>query len=234
MMIDWLSIDSEVWSALWLSGTVAVAAATIDLPLAVAAGYLLARGRFAGKWLLETIVYLPLVLPPVVTGYLLLVVFAPTGPGGALLLRWFGVRIVFTWYAAVVAAAVVGFPLLVRAVRSAFEQVDPRLELAARSLGASRIRAFFTVTLPLARHGLVAGWMLAFARALGEFGATIMFAGNIAGQTRTIPLAVYSLANRPGGAARCWPLIIVSVLLACAAIATSEWLVKKQRQDERA
>jgi len=227
-----LVVDPEVLSALWLSSTVAFWAATIGLPLAAAVAYLLARGRFAGKWLVETLVYLPLVLPPVVTGYLLLVLFAPGGPLGGLLDRWFGVKIVFTWYAAVLAAAVVGFPLLVRAVRLAFEQVDPRLELAARSLGAGRMRTFFTVTLPLAQRGLVAGWMLAFARSLGEFGATIMIAGNIAGQTRTIPLAVYSLANRPGGTSRCWPLIVVSVILACAAIATSEWLARRQPGNE--
>jgi molybdate transport system permease protein len=227
-------LNPEEWTALRLSASVAVAAALAGLPFAVAIGYLLARVAFAGKWLAEAIVHLPLVLPPVVTGYLLLVCFAPRGPIGSLLADWFGVKIVFTWSAAVLAAAVVSFPLMVRAIRLAFQSVDARLETAARSLGASRLRAFFTVTLPLARRGVIAGWMLAFARSLGEFGATIMVAGNIAGQTRTIPLAVYTLTSRPGGIGQCWRLVALSILLACGALAVSEWLERSGARHESA
>lgn len=217
----------EEWSALWLSFKVAICSATVALPLAVAVGYLLARASFVGKWLMELVVDLPLVLPPVVTGYLLLVAFAPHGPLGALLLSALGIKIVFTWLGAALASALVSFPLMVRAVRLAFQGVDPRLEMAARGLGAGRLAAFFTVSLPLARRGLVAAWMLGFARSLGEFGATIMVAGNIEGKTRTIPLAIYALANRPDGIDQAWRLVGLSVLLACAALAASEWLERR-------
>lgn len=216
------------WSALRLSFQVSVCAATLGLPLAVLLGYWLARSRFPGKWLLEAAVNVPLVLPPVVTGYLLLVLFSPRGPIGELLSEWFGVRIVFTWIAAMLAAAVVSFPLMVRAVRLAFQGTDPRLESAARSLGAGRAVAFLTVALPLARKGLVAGWMLSFARSLGEFGATIMVAGNIEGKTRTIPLAVFSLANQPGGIDRAWHLVALSIVLACLALGASGLLEARQ------
>ncbi len=228
-------LTPEEWTALRLSFQVAVCSALAGLPLAVAIGYLLARASFWGKWLVQTLVHLPLVLPPVVTGYLLLVCFSPHGPIGSLLSDLFGVRIVFTWLGAVLASAVVGFPLMVRSIRLAFQGVDPRLEMAARSLGASRTAAFFTVSLPLARRGLIAGWLLAFARSLGEFGATIMVAGNIEGQTRTIPLAIYSLANRPpGGIGQCWRLVALSVLLACGALAASELLERRQARRESA
>ena len=185
----------EEWTALGLSLRVAACAALAGLPFAVAAGYVLARGRFRGKWLVETVLNLPLVLPPVVVGYLLLLAFAPRGPLGAALADWFGVRIVFTWLGAALASAVMSFPLAVRSMRLAFQGVDPRLEMAARSLG--------------------------------EFGATIMVAGNIEGQTRTIPLAIYSLAERPDGVAQVWRLVGLSILLACAALAASEWMERK-------
>jgi len=227
-------LSAEEWSALRLSFQVAVCAAMAGLPFAVAIGYLLARASFSGKWLVETLVHLPLVLPPVVTGYLLLVCFAPRGPIGSLLAEWFGVRIVFSWLGAVLASAVVGFPLLVRAIRLAFQGVDPRLEMAARSLGAGRLSAFFTISLPLARRGVIAGWLLAFARSLGEFGATIMVAGNIEGQTRTIPLAIFSLASRPGGIEQSWRLVVLSVLLACGALAASELLERRGSRHESA
>jgi len=217
------------WSALRLSFQVAVCAALACLPLAVAVAYLLARTSFTGKLLVESLVNLPLVLPPVVTGYLLLVCFAPRGPIGSLLHDWFGIKVVFSLFAAVLAAAVVSFPLMVRAIRLDFQAIDPRLELAARGLGASRLAAFFTITLPLARRGLVAGWMLAFARSLGEFGATIMVAGNIPGQTQTIPLAIYSIAQQPGGVERSWRLVGLSVLLALGALAASELLERRKR-----
>lgn len=222
-------LTPEEWSALWLSFKVATTSATVALPLAVIVGYLLARRALVGDWLLKLVVDLPLVLPPVVTGYLLLVAFAPQGPLGALLARAFGVKIVFTWIGAAVASAVVSFPLMVRAVRLAFEAVDPRLEMAARGLGAGRLAAFFTVSLPLARRGLIAAWMLGFARSLGEFGATVMIAGNIEGKTRTIPLAIYSLANRPDGIEQAWRLVVLSIFLACAALAATEWMERKGR-----
>jgi len=222
------------WSALRLSFQVALCAATAGLPVAVAVGYLLARMPFSGKWVLETVINLPLVVPPVVTGYLLLVLLAPSGPIGYPLAEWFGVKIVFSWWAAVLAAAVVSFPLMVRAIRVAFQAVDPRLELAARSLGASRMGTFFSVTLPLARPGVVAGWMLAFARSLGEFGATIMVAGNIAGLTSTIPLEIYRLARSPGGIGQSWRLVMLSIVLACGALAASELFERRQSRHESA
>lgn len=227
-------LTPEEWSALRLSFQVAACAALADLPAAIAAGYLLARGRFRGKWLLETLVNLPLVLPPVVTGYLLLVCFAPNGPAGALLADWFGVKVVFHWTGAVLASMVMSFPLAVRAVRLAFQEVDPRLEMAARSLGAGRLAAFWTVSLPLARRGVIAGAVLAFARSLGEFGATIMVAGNIEGQTQTIPLAIFTRASRPGGMAESWRLVILSILLAGAALAASELLERRHAHHESA
>jgi molybdate transport system permease protein len=206
-------LTAEEWTALRLSLQVAVCAALAGLPFAVGIGYLLARASFSGKWLVETLVHLPLVLPPVVTGYLLLVCFAPRGPVGSLLADWFGVRIVFSWLGAVLASAVVGFPLLVRAIRLAFQGVDRRLEMAARSLGASRISAFFTISLPLARRGVIAGWLLAFARSLGEFGATIIVAGNIPGLTQTLPLAIYT-AITTGNERGALTLSLISVALA--------------------
>jgi molybdate transport system permease protein len=227
-------LSGEEWTALRLSLQVGLCSALAGLPFAVAIGYWLARTSFAGKWLVETLVHLPLVLPPVVTGYLLLVCFAPRGPIGSLLADWFGVRIAFSWLGAVLASAVVSFPLMVRAIRLAFQGVDRRLEMAARSLGAGRLAAFFTISLPLARRGVIAGWLLAFARSLGEFGATIMFAGNIEGQTRTIPLAVFSLANRPGGIGQCWRLVVLSILLACGALAASELLERRKSRRESA
>ena len=221
-------LTSEEWWALSLSCQVAFCAASTGLPIAVLTAYWLERSRSPMKWMMDALVNLPLVMPPVVTGYLLLICFSPRSPVGSLLASWFGVKIVFTWTGAVLAAAVVSFPLLVRAIRLAFQQTDPRLEAAARSLGAGPLTAFFTVTLPLAKHGLVAGWLLAFARSLGEFGATIMVAGNISGQTRTIPLAVFSLANRAEGMDQAWRLVVLSILLACLALGVSELLERRQ------
>jgi molybdate transport system permease protein len=224
-------MTAEEWTALRLSFQVATCAALAALPPAIAVGYGLARGRFVGKWLVEAVVNLPLVLPPVVTGYLLLICLAPRGPLGAVLQNWLGIKVVFTWWAAALASLVMGFPLMVRAIRLAFEAIDPRLEMAARTLGAGRFAAFFTISLPLARQGVVAGWVLAFARSLGEFGATIMVAGNIEGQTRTIPLAVYTLANQPEGMAQAWRLVALSVLLSCGALALGELLQRRRFPD---
>ena len=219
------------WMALRLSLQVALVAAVCSLPWATALAYLLARRRFPGKWFLEVLVDLPLVMPPVVTGYLLLVAFNPHGALGHWLEAWLGLRIAFHWLGAALASAVVSFPLMVRAVRLAFEGVDPRLEMAARSLGASRLGTFFTIALPLARRGLFAGFMLAFARSLGEFGATIMVAGNTEGQTQTIPLAIYTLAGTPGGMAATWRLVGLSILLSCAALAICAWLQRRRSSD---
>ena len=224
-MVDLLT--GEEWSALRLSLQVAVSAALAGLPWAVAVGYLLARASFVGKWLVEVVVNLPLVVPPVVTGYLLLVCLAPRGPVGSLLEAWFGWRLVFTWWGAALASTVMSFPLMVRATRLAFQGVDPRLELAARGLGAGPVAAFWTVSLPLAQRGLIAAWTLGFARSLGEFGATIMVAGNIEGQTRTIPLAIYTWTNRPDGGEQSWRLVGLSILLACGALIVSEFLERR-------
>jgi len=227
-------LSPEEWSALCLSLQVGLCAVLADLPLAIAVGYWFSRTAFRGKWSMETVVNLPLVLPPVVTGYLLLLCFAPHGPLGAILADWFGVKIVFHWLGAVLASMVMSFPLAVRAIRLAFQEVDPRLEMAARNLGASRLTAFITVTMPLARRGIIAGAVLAFARSLGEFGATIMVAGNIEGQTRTIPLAIFTKASRPGGMDQSWRLVVLAILLACAALAVSEWLERRHARHESA
>lgn len=221
------SLTADEWMAMRLSFQVGLCAVVASLPVATVVGYLLARWQSRAKWVLELAVNLPLVLPPVVTGYLLLILFAPSGPVGGALENWFGLRIVFSWIGAAIAAAVVSFPLMVRAIRLAFQAVDPRLEMAARSLGAGRFGAFWSVTLPLARSGVLAGCVLAFARSLGEFGATVMVAGNIVGETQTIPLAIFSYSNRPGGDADVWRLVAISIVLAAAALVASEWLERR-------
>jgi molybdate transport system permease protein len=224
MLLSW-----EEWQAIRLSVQVSLAAVAVSLPFGVALGWLLARHDFRGKVLVETVLNLPLVLPPVVTGYLLLVAFGRNGSLGGLLDRWLGVRLVFDWKGAALASAVVAFPLMVRAIRLAFSAVDRRLEQAARTLGAGPLDAFFTVTLPLARPGIIAGAILAFARGMGEFGATLMIAGNIPGETRTIPLYIYTLLETPGGADRAQRVLAVSVLVAAAALAAGEFLERRGR-----
>ena len=183
-------LNAGEWEAIRLSLLVSVVAVVGSLPFGVALGWLLARHWFRGKAVIETLVNLTLVLPPVVTGYLLLVTFGSHGWIGRFLLEGLGIRIVFTWKAAALASAIVSFPLMVRAIRVAFTTVDPRLEGVGRTLGAGPLDTFFSVTLPLARHGVIAGCVLAFARSMGEFGATIMFAGNFLGRTQTMPLAI--------------------------------------------
>lgn len=215
------------WTTLALSLKIAAAAVLLGLPGGIVFGYALARWSSPTKWVIETILSLPLVLPPVVTGYLLLMVLGRHGVLGGTLERVFGVRLVFTWQGAAIAAMVVSFPLMVRAIRLAFQSVDPRLEKAARTLGAGRMDVFLTVSLPLAWRGVLAGSVLAFARSLGEFGATIMIAGNIPGVTQTISLAVFSNVQRPGGMEASWRLVFVSVALAAAALAASEWLERR-------
>ena len=198
-----------------------------SLPLAIATAFVLARKRFPGKTLLDAAVHLPLVLPPVVVGFALLVLFGTKGPIGRLL-EPLGLVFAFRWTGAALAAAIMGFPLMVRAIRLAMEAVDPRLELAARTLGASRTRVFFTVTLPLAASGVATGALLSFARALGEFGATITFVSNIPGETQTLPLAIYGFTQSPGGDAQALRLSIFSVALSLAALALSEWLARRR------
>ena len=216
------------WSALLLSFRVGVVAVVTSLPLAIALGYALARWRLPGRWLIQGVIDLPLVLPPVVTGFLLLTLLGPRGPIGSVLESWFGIQIAFSWKGAAVASAVVSFPLMVRAIRGTFQEIDPRLELVARSLGASPLSAFFTVTLPLAFRGVIAGSVLAFGRSIGEFGATIMLAGDIPGETRTIPLAIYSLGHRVGGMEQTWRLVALSIGLAIGALILGE-LIEARR-----
>jgi molybdate transport system permease protein len=221
-----MGLTPAEWAAVALSVRVGLAAVAITLPLGIAVGWLLARRTFPGKWLVEVIVNLTLVLPPVVTGYLLLRMLGSQSWLGGWLEQTFGARIAFTWWAAAIASAALGFPLMVRAIRIAFQGVDPRLEQAARTLGAGPLDTFLTVSLPLARGGIIAGAVLAFARSIGEFGATITFAGNIPGLTQTLPLAVFSEMNRAGGDGG-FRLAVVAVLLAAAALAASEWLERR-------
>ncbi len=215
--------------ALLLSLRVAFWAMTCSLPLGIAAAWLLARCEFPGKAVLDTLIHLPLVVPPVVVGYLLLVTLGRQGPIGGWLYDVFGITVAFTWKGAAVAAAVMAFPLVVRAIRLSIEAVDRRLESAARTLGAGPVAVFFTVTLPLAGSGIVAGAILGFARSLGEFGATITFVSNIPGETRTLPIALYSFPQGPGGEAAALRLVLVSVALAFAALLASEFLARRLR-----
>ncbi|MFW6107867.1 MAG: molybdate ABC transporter permease subunit [bacterium] len=224
------TLDPDEWRAIVLSVKVGLWCTVVGVPPAVLLGWVLARKEFPGKVLLDGLVHLPLVMPPVATGFLLLVLLGTEGVIGRWLYNVFGVRIAFTWRAAVVASAVVSFPLATRAVRVAMEMVDPGLEEAARTLGAGPVRVFLGVTLPLALPGVVSGAILAFARSLGEFGATITFAGNIAGETRTLPLAVYSYTQRSGGEVAALRLVLVSIVVSFAALAGSELLVRRARR----
>jgi molybdate transport system permease protein len=213
-------------AAVRLSLEVAAAATLASLPPGILAAYALARWRFPGKLLLDALVHLPLVLPPVVTGYLLLLAFGRRGPVGSFLAEQLGIVLAFRWTGAALACAVMGFPLLVRAVRLAFEAVDPRLEDAAGTLGAPRFLVFLTVTLPLALPGVLAGAVLAFAKALGEFGATITFVSSIPGETRTLPSAIYAYTQVPGGDAGALRLSLVAAALSVGALVASELLAR--------
>lgn len=224
-MTDWLS--PEEWQAVALSLRVSLWATLVSLPLGVLAAVALARWSFPGKTLLNGLIHLPLILPPVVTGYLLLLAFGRTGPVGGLLHDWFGITLAFRWTGAALAAAVMAFPLMVRAIRLSVEAVDPRLEQAAATLGAPRPVVFLTVTLPLILPGIIAGAVLAFAKAMGEFGATITFVSNIPGETQTIPSAIYAFLQVPGGDAQAFRLVVISIALAMAALVLSEWLARR-------
>lgn len=223
------------WAACRLSLEVSLRAVLLASVPAIAVGWLLARRRFVGYALVDALVHLPLVLPPVVTGYLLLLALGRGSPFGRWIEASFGWHLAFSRTAAVIAAAVVAFPLFVRSVRLAIELVDPGLEDAARTLGAGPVRVFSTITLPLALPGLVTGAILAFARSLGEFGATIIFAGNIPGQTQTIPLAVFSALQVPGaeGEATSLRLVLVAIALSLGALVVSEGVARRWRRLER-
>ena len=217
-------LTAAEWQAVRLTLLVASAAVAASLPLAIAAGWLLAKRDFRGKFLLETAINLPLVLPPVVTGYLLLVAFGRQGIFGSFLEDTLGIRFVFDWKGAALASAVVAFPLMVRPIRLAFSAIDDRLVQAARTLGAKPWDAFRSILLPLARPGILSGSILAFGRSMGEFGATIMIAGNIPGETRTVPLLIYSMLETPGGMQQSVRIVIVSVIIAAVALLVGELL----------
>jgi molybdate transport system permease protein len=221
-MTDWLTPDE--WRAVALSLRVSFWATLVSLPVGIAVAYVLARYRFWGRQLLNGLVHLPLILPPVVTGYLLLLTFGRKGAVGAFLDQAFGLVFAFRWTGAALAAAVMAFPLMVRAIRMAIEAVDPRLEAAAGTLGASRPWVFVTVTLPLILPGIVAGAILGFAKAMGEFGATITFVANILGQTQTLPSAIYAYLQVPGGDAAAFRLVLVAIAIAMLALLLSEWV----------
>ena len=210
-----LSLKIALWSVL------------ASLPIAILAAHVLARRQFVGKSLLDALIHLPLVLPPVVVGYFLLLLLGRTGPLGAWLDQWFGVVVAFRWTGAAIACAVMGFPLMVRAIRLSLEAIDPKLEDAAETLGATRAAVFVAVTLPLAAPGIVTGMLLSFARSLGEFGATITFVSNIPGETQTLPLAIYALTQVPGGDAQALRLCVISIILSLAALLVSEALVRR-------
>ena len=220
--MDFLSPDEL--DALRLSLRVGFWNLVFGLPLAVAVGWLLARRRFPGKELLNGLVHLSLILPPVVTGYLLLILLGRRGPLGALLEDWFGVVVAFRWTGAVIAATVMAFPVMVRPIRLSIEAIDRRLEAAAGTLGANPLAVFATVTLPLALPGIVAGGILGFAKGMGEFGATITFVSNIPGETRTLPLAIYSFTQIPGGEVAALRLTLIAVVVSLAALLAAEML----------
>jgi len=222
--MDWLS--PEEWQAVALSLRVAFWATIASLPLGVLTAYALARWRFPGRQLLNGLVHLPLILPPVATGYLLLLAFGTRGPLGSLL-QEAGIVFAFRWTGAALAAAVMAFPLMVRAIRLSIEAVDPKLEQASATLGASGPWVFATVTLPLVLPGIVAGIILAFAKAMGEFGATITFVSNIPGQTQTLPTAIYAFLQVPGGEASALRLVVIAVVVSMAALLLSELVARR-------
>ena len=225
--MDWLALSDEEWTAIRLSLRVASVAVLFSLPLGILVALALARGRFWGKSLLNGIVHLPLILPPVVTGFLLLVLFGRRGPVGALLDEWFGIVLSFRWTGAALACGVMGFPLMVRSIRLSIEAVDRKLEEAAGTLGASPLWVFFTVTLPLIIPGVLAGMILAFAKAMGEFGATITFVSNIPGETQTLSAAIYTFTQVPGGDAGAMRLTLVAIVISMVALIASEILAQR-------
>lgn len=225
--MNFFTLSGQELQALMLSLNVSLWAVAGSLPLGIATAWLLARCHFPGKSALDVLVHLPLVVPPIVTGYILLLLFGRRGVLGAFLYETFGVSVAFNWKGAVLASAVMAFPLMVRSVRLSLEGVDRRLEAAARTLGAGSVRIFFTITLPLIIPGIITGSLLAFARALSEFGATITFVSNIEGQTQTLPLALYTLTQVPGGEHGALRLCLLSVAVAVTALSLAEFFSKK-------
>jgi molybdate transport system permease protein len=224
--MDWLALSPEEWTAVRLSLRVSLVATLVSLPFGVAIAIALARGRFWGRSLLNGLVLLPLILPPVVTGYILLILFGRRGPIGAFLAEQFGIVFSFRWTGAALACGIMGFPLMVRAVRLSVEAVDTRLEEAAGTLGANRAWVFLTVTLPLIVPGVIAGMILCFAKAMGEFGATITFVSNIPGETQTLPSAIYTFTQVPGGDAGAFRLTLVAIAIAMLALFASEVMAR--------
>jgi len=222
-------VSETEWTIVALSLKVSLVAVLVTLPIAYGLAWVIARRRFPGRMLLDALVHLPLVLPPVVTGWLLLIVLGRNGAIGGWLFETFGLTLVFNWTGAAVAAGVMALPLMVRAMRLSIEAVDRRLVGAARTLGASPFHAFLTITLPLSLPGIAAGAMLGFARSLGEFGATITFAANIAGETRTLPLAIYTGLQVPGSESDVARLAIIAIVLSLGALLVSEWLVRRSQ-----
>ncbi len=232
-MTGLLDFNAAEIQAIKQSIKVAVYCSLISLPIALWLGYKMARHNFYGKSLVESIIHLPLVMPPVTTGYLLLLLLGSKSWIGKWLFTVFGVKLAFSFQAAVIASVFVSFPLIVRSVRTAMEMVDTGLEEASRILGAGRIKTFFRITVPLALPGIVSGTILAFARSLGEFGATITFAGNIEGETQTLPLAIYAYMQVPGKEDATLRLVMVSIVISLIAMTLSEWFVKKMKHDKR-
>ncbi|RJG44460.1 molybdate ABC transporter permease subunit [Mesorhizobium sp. DCY119] len=225
--MEWLDLSPEEWNAVRLSIKVATWAMVASLPPGILIALLLARGKFWGKSILNGIVHLPLIMPPVVTGYLLLLTFGRRGPAGAFLAEHFGIVFSFRWTGAALACGVMGFPLMVRAIRLSIEAIDRRLEAAAGTLGANPAWVFLTITLPLTLPGVIAGMILSFAKAMGEFGATITFVSNIPGETQTLPSAIYTFTQVPGGDAGALRLTLVSIVISMAALIASEALSRR-------
>lgn len=235
MRLDWLALSDAEWTAIRLSLRVSAVAMLASLPFGIAIALLLARGRFWGKSILNGLVHLPLILPPVVTGYLLLILFGKRGPIGAFLEETIGLVFSFRWTGAALASAIMGFPLMVRSIRLSIEAVDRKLEQAASTLGAGPVWVFATITLPLIVPGVIAGMILSFAKAMGEFGATITFVSNIPGETQTLSSAIYTFTQVPGGDAGALRLTIVSIVISMAALMLSEFLAgMAARRVERA
>jgi molybdate transport system permease protein len=222
--LDLFGLSDDEWTAILLSLRVSFVAMLASLPLGILVAILLARGRFWGKSVLNGVIHLPLILPPVVTGFILLVLFGRRGPIGSLLDQYFGIVFSFRWTGAALACAVMGFPLMVRSIRLSIEAIDRKLEEAAGTLGAAPLFVFLTVTLPLALPGIIAGMILCFAKAMGEFGATITFVSNIPGETQTLSAAIYTFTQVPGGDAGAFRLTLVSVVISMAALLASEFL----------
>ncbi|OCJ23983.1 molybdate ABC transporter permease [Agrobacterium sp. B131/95] len=222
--MDALGLSSDEWTAIELSLRVSTVAMLVSLPFGIAAALLLARGKFWGKSILNGLIHLPLILPPVVTGFILLILFGRKGPIGSLLDQYLGIVLSFRWTGAALACGVMGFPLMVRSIRLSIEAVDRKLEEAAGTLGASPLWIFLTVTLPLTLPGIIAGMILSFAKAMGEFGATITFVSNIPGETQTLSSAIYTFTQVPGGDAGAMRLTIIAIIISMAALLASEFL----------